>query len=84
MKVLITVVTAAVIGMPAFAQDTTSFETNLLPMPEHVKTSIAELRKFGDRYEKAIAAIESQWSKPLWIDGIDCEDPVEADVQTGT
>lgn len=67
MKTIVTIFAIA-LGSPCLAQDQIEPTEGLLPMPEHVKANIEELRTYGDRFEKAIIAIEAQWAKPVWTD----------------
>ncbi len=74
MKTLIYAALALAISVPAFAQDRQSLDAGLCPMPEEIKAKIEELRQYGDRFEKAIAAIEAEWEKPTWVGGVECPD----------
>jgi hypothetical protein len=53
-------------------------------MPEEVRTNIEDLRQYGDRFEKVIAAIEAEWAKPMWADAIDCQEEFQASRKAGT
>jgi hypothetical protein len=59
---------AILFALPALADEKPLDEFQVRPMPESVKARIAELRSHGDRFEKAIAAIERQWLLPAWSD----------------
>ena len=61
-------IAATFFAMPAFAQESATQSQDALEMPDHVKHSIAPLRAYGDRLDKAIAAIEAQWQLPRWAD----------------
>lgn len=73
MKTIIATTIALVISTPAYADGSASVDSELRPMPEEVKANIEDLREYGDRFEKAIAAIEAEWAKPEWSEGSDCE-----------
>ena len=84
MKTLIYATLALTISLPAFAHDSQSLNTGLRPMPEEVRTNIEDLRQYGDRFEKVIAAIEAEWAKPMWADAIDCQEEFQASRKAGT
>jgi len=84
MKTLMIAAATLTISMPAFAGDAKPTEFDFQPMPEEVRANIEELRQYGDRFEKVIAAIEAQWAKPIWADGADCEDASETENKAGS
>ncbi|MCP5088333.1 MAG: hypothetical protein GY952_16195 [Rhodobacteraceae bacterium] len=81
MKALIVTAATLFIALPAMAQETTITKEEFQPMPAHVQASIEELRKYGDRFEKSIAAIEAQWQNPSWSFEADCADEELAQVE---
>jgi len=42
-------------------------------LPADVQAGIAELRKHGTRFEKAIRQIEAEARKPSWSASVDCD-----------
>ena len=53
------------------AADTAS--PDVRPLPAHVAAGVAELRTYGTRFDKVIAAIEAEAAKPSWgWDGGEC------------
>ena len=69
-------IAATLFAMPAYAQGVPEQSEIPASMPEHVQQSIAQLRAHGDRFEKAIAAIEAQWILPQWSD---CDQETQAE-----
>ncbi|MDH5798065.1 MAG: hypothetical protein OEZ19_05830 [Paracoccaceae bacterium] len=84
MKTLMIAVAVLTISTPAFAKDAKPAEFDLQPLPEEVRANIEELRQYGDRFEKAIAAIEAQWAKPMWTNSTSCEDTSEIKAKAGS
>lgn len=49
------------------------FEQFSPPFPPEVSDGIADLRRYGDRFEKAIRLIEEEAQKPGWSGTLPCD-----------